>query len=335
MRELDGTADLSSLGANAVLAVSVATAAATAAGAGLELWQHLAERSGGAAGPVDLPMPMVNILSGGAHAAGLIDVQDVLVVPVGAQTFAQAIEWSFRVRQATAEVAREHGHPASLVADEGGIAGHLRRNEDALALVVDGIHRAGLEPGGEVALALDIAATNFVEDDGAYRWLSEDRRLDAVELVDELVGWLSRYPVVSIEDAVAEDDWAGWADATRRLAVRQLVGDDLFVTSLDRLRRGIAEGVASSVLVKPNQNGTLSGTRSVLETARAAGYTTVVSARSGETEDAWLADLAVGWRSGQIKVGSTTRSERTAKWNRLLEIEHRWSDRAQLCPFPS
>jgi enolase len=332
MIELDGTPGLSSLGANAVLAVSVAAAKAAAVSAGMELWQFLI---GDGDPSVDLPMPMVNIVSGGAHAAGLIDVQDVLVVPVGAPTFAGAMEWCFRVRHATAEIARERGFPTSLVADEGGVAAGFQRNEDALALVLEGIHRAGFEPGRDVALALDVAATNFVDRDGCYGWRSEGRRLDATELIDELAGWVARYPVVSIEDPVAEDDWSGWADATRRLAVAQLVGDDLFVTALDRLRRGIAGGVANSVLVKPNQNGTLTGARAVLATARAAGYTTVVSARSGETEDAWLADVAVGWRAGQIKVGSTTRGERTAKWNRLLEIEHRWPRQARLCPFPA
>jgi enolase len=332
MVDLDGSPGLSSLGANAVLAVSVATAKAAAVAAGLELWQFLT-RDGSPS--VDLPMPMVNIVSGGAHAAGLIDVQDVLVVPVGAPTFARAIEWCFRVRHATADVAGERGFSSSLVADEGGIAARLPRNEDALALVVEGIHRAGLEPGRDMALALDVAATTFADPDGGYGWRSENRRLTATELIDELVGWVSRYPVVSIEDPAAEDDWSGWGEATRRLAVAQLVGDDLFATALDRLRRGIDDGVANSVLVKPNQNGTLTGARAVLTTAREAGYTTVVSARSGETEDAWLADVAVGWRAGQIKVGSTTRGERTAKWNRLLEIEHRWPRQARLCPFPA
>lgn len=314
LHALDGTPDLRRLGANAVLAVSVASALAAAAAHGEPLWRRLDP-----AGPL-LPLPMVNVLSGGAHAGGLIDVQDVLVVPVGAATFGEAVEWAWRVRAATAAELRRRGFDPSLVADEGGLAAPLARNRDALDLVLAGIERSGLSAGSEVALALDLAATQLHRD-GAYQLPAEGRALDAAGLVEELTEWARAYPLVSIEDPLAEDDLEGWRLAARALGRVQVLGDDLFATSVDRLEQGISEGIANAILVKPNQAGTLSGARAALERARGAGYATVVSARSGDTEDAWLADLAVGWRAGQIKVGSTVRSERTAKWNRLLRIE--------------
>ncbi len=317
LRELDGTSDLGRLGANAVLAVSVSAALAVADAEALPFFVLVA----GSGGPL-LPLPMVNVISGGAHARGAgLDVQDFLVVPVGASTFAEAIEWCWRVRRATEELARDRGHPASLVADEGGLGLLLRSNRAGLDLLVAGIERAGLEPGRQAAAAIDVAATQLKVESG-YRLAGEGRTLDAGQLLDELESWCAAHPVVSIEDPLAEDDWEGWAEATRRLGARvQLLGDDLFVTKVDRLARGIAGGVANAILVKPNQCGTLSDAREAVELARASGYATVVSARSGDTEDSWLADLAVGWRAGQIKVGSTTRAERTAKWNRLLRIE--------------
>ena len=316
LRALDGTPNLSRLGANAVLAASVATALAAARSQGLPLWRALCPDL-----PPLLPLPMVNVISGGAHAGGLIDIQDFLVVPVGARTFAEAIEWASRVRAATAEVLRERGHDTSLVADEGGLAAALPSNRAALDVLLAGIERSGLEPGAEAAIAIDVAATQLLAA-GRYMLASEGRSLRADELVDELVSWVADYPIVSIEDALGEDDHAGWKGASARLAPRiQLLGDDLFVTSPERLGAGIRDGIANAVLVKPNQVGTLSDARQAVEIARSAGYATVLSARSGETEDSWLADLAIGWRTGQLKVGSTTRSERTAKWNRLLRIE--------------
>jgi enolase len=315
LRELDGTPDLGRLGANAVLAVSLAAALAAAAAEGAPLWRRLG------AEPL-LPLPMVNVISGGAHARGAgVDVQDFLAVPVGAGNFAEAIEWAWRVRHATEELASARDLPASLVADEGGLGLALASNRAGLELLLEGIERSGLQPGAGAAIAVDVAATQLVAP-GGYRLATEDRVLDAGGLLDELEGWCRDFPVVSIEDPLAEDDWDGWAEATRRLGARiQLLGDDLFVTQVERLERGIAEGIANAVLVKPNQCGTLSDALAAVRRARAAGYATVVSARSGDTEDAWLADLAVGWQAGQIKVGSTTRSERTAKWNRLLQIE--------------
>jgi enolase len=209
---------------------------------------------------------------------------------------------------------------AGLVADEGGLGPVLPSNRAALEILTQAIERAGLAAGDEVAVAVDLAAGQLLGEDG-YRLASEGRTVDADELVAEVVDWAASFPVVSVEDPLGDDDWNGWARASTRLAGLQLVGDDLFVTDLERVRRGVARGVASGVLVKPNQTGTLSGALDVVEEARRAGYATVLSARSGDTEDSWLADLAVGWRTGQIKVGSTTRSERTAKWNRLLQIE--------------
>ncbi len=315
----DGTQDLSRLGANAVLAVSVATAIAAARAKGVPLYRHLADRLG--VEPV-LPLPMVNILSGGAHAGGCLDVQDFLVVPLRAESFADAIECAAAVRESTRREAARRGYSADLAADEGGLGLGLKENRDALELLCTGITAAGLVPGSDAGIAIDVAASQFVVPSG-YILRTEGRELDAAGLVDELAGWCRDYPIVSIEDPLGEDDWSGWGLVADRLAKKvQLIGDDLFATKLARVRVGIDSGVATAVLVKPNQNGTLSGALDVLEMARSEGFATVVSARSGETEDSWLADLAVGWAAGQIKVGSTTRSERTAKWNRLLRIEH-------------
>jgi enolase len=316
LRALDGTPNLSRLGANAVLAASVACAIGAARSMSLPLWRALCPEL-----PPLLPLPMVNVISGGAHAGGLLDVQDFLVVPVGATTLAEAIEWASRVRAASAAVLRARGHDIALVADEGGLAARLPSNRAALDVLLEGIERSGLEPATEVAIAVDIAATQLLVDD-TYVLASENRRLRADELVDEIAGWVGDYPIVSIEDVAGEDDLDAWRLATARLADRiQLLGDDLFVTSPNRLGTGIREGIANAVLVKPNQIGTLTEAHQVVVMAQAAGYATVLSGRSGETEDSWLADLAVGWRTGQLKVGSTTRSERTAKWNRLLRIE--------------
>lgn len=274
---------------------------------------------------------MVNVISGGAHAGGALDIQDVLVVPVGARSFREAIEWAWQVRRATAECASAQGLPTALVADEGGLGPHLATNRAALELVVEGIERSGLRAGTEVALAVDVAATTFADRNG-YDLRSEGRRVTAAELVSELAEWVRDFPIVSLEDVLAEDDWGGWRDATSRLDSIQLLGDDLFATNAARLRQGIEAGVANAILVKPNQVGTLTDAYDVVTAARQAGYNTVLSARSGDTEDSWLADLAVAWRTGQIKVGSTTRSERTAKWNRLLKIE---ADLGPAAPFAS
>ncbi len=316
----DGTENLGRLGANAILAVSLAAARAAAAAEGLPLHAYLAKLAGAA--PM-LPLPMVNMISGGAHAGRNLDIQDVLAVPVGAPTYFAALEMVTRVYWTLRDLLIRGGHPP-LVGDEGGFGPALSSNEEALALVTRAIEQAGLRPGSDVSLAIDVASSRFFQD-GRYHLAHAERGprvLDAGEITDLMEEWLRRYPLISIEDPLAEDDWEGWRRLTVRLGSRaRLVGDDLFVTNAGRLRKGIDAGVANSVLIKVNQIGTLSRTLETLQLARTHGYGAVISARSGETEDDWLADLAVGSGAGQIKVGSVARSERLAKYNRLLRIE--------------
>jgi enolase len=298
--------------------VSIATAIAAAASRRMPLYRYVAE-SGGT--PL-LPMPMVNIISGGAHAGRSIDIQDLLVIPVGARSFSDAIELAWRVRRGTVLEADNRGLNTALIADEGGLGPVLPSNRAALELLDAGIRRAGLMPGEDIAIAIDVAANQFYDPaTGRYRFGVEARDLDPMALIEEVAQWCRDFPIVSIEDVLSDQDWDSWISAAQRLADIQLLGDDLFVTDAARLARGIEDRVANAILVKPNQTGTLSDARSVVNQACDAGFATVLSARSGETEDSWLADLAVGWRTGQIKVGSTMRSERTAKWNRLLRIE--------------
>jgi enolase len=324
LEELDGDPALGRYGANAALAISLAVTLAGADAQAIPLWQAL----DGGEEPL-IPMPMVNIVSGGAHARGALDIQDVLAVPIGATSFAEAIEWISRTRAGAAADLDQRGGSSALVADEGGLAGALGSNEAALDLVVKGIERAGLRPGDDVALALDLAANQMFVD-GGYRLEVESRTLDSEEWLATVTGWCEQYPICSLEDVVAEDEWEAWRSASPSLgAGRQLLGDDLFATNGERLARGIQEHVANAVLVKVNQAGTVTRAQRVVEQAHAAGYSTVVSARSGDTEDGWLADLAIGWRAQQIKVGSTMRSERTAKWNRVLEIEARAGSKAR------
>lgn len=317
LENLDPDPDLGTVGANAVLAASLSTVQAAAAERRLPLWNHLS------AGQPLLPMPMVNIFSGGAHAQGLLDIQDVLVIPINATNFAESIEWVSRVRASAARLMEDSGRSATLVADEGGLAARLESNRHALELVTDAISLAGLRPGEDAVLAVDLAANQFW-DGASYQLRSESTVLTRSEWLEVVAGWCREFPIASVEDILFEDDWEGWAvaSATHRTE-RQLLGDDLFATNRARLARGVSGGVANAVLVKPNQAGTVSRAAEVVRLAREHGYGTVVSARSGDTEDFWLADLAVGWQSRQIKVGSTMRSERTAKWNRLLEIEAR------------
>ena len=324
LREADGTPALSRLGANAVLAVSVASALAAAAAARQPLYRAAAESAA-----VVLPLPMVNIISGGAHAGRSLDIQDLLVVPVGAGTFSAAIEMAWRVRLGTARALDARGLPTALIADEGGLGPVLGSNRAALQVLCEGIERAGLTPGQDAAIAIDIAANQFYEPGSArYRLRLEHREVTAAEWVAELAGWCQDFPLVSLEDPLADLDWASWQTAADRLSGIQLLGDDLFVTDSARLARGIDEGIANAVLVKPNQTGTLTDAARVVSQARAAGFATVLSARSGETEESWLSDLAVAWQTRQIKVGSTMRSDRTAKWNRLLRIEAELGDQA-------
>jgi enolase len=326
LRAADGTTNLCRLGANAVLALSLASLKAAAAAAREPLWRFALD----ATQPIELPIPMINIISGGAHAGRALDIQDVLVMPIGAEAFSQALEWVDRVRRAMAAELAELGYPTALVADEGGYGPDLPSNRSALEVVTTAIERAGFSPGNDVALALDIAASQFYDERSRrYILAAEDRKLSADEWARELAGWCSSFPVISIEDAMAEDDWDGWEVVTKAIgSTTQIVGDDLFTTNSERLQHGISRGVANAVLVKPNQIGTVSDTHALIYAAKSAGYATVISARSGETEQSWLADLSVAWRTRQIKVGSLARSERTAKWNRLLRLEAELQDGA-------
>ncbi|MCI0456306.1 MAG: phosphopyruvate hydratase [Gemmataceae bacterium] len=330
--ELDGTPDKSRLGANAVLGASLACAHAAAAARGLPLWHHL-DRTGSAR----MPLPMVNLISGGLHAGGNLDFQDFLLVPIGARSLSEALEMTVAVYRSLAGVLARHGFEGVLVGDEGGFGPRLHSNEQAVRLVLEAIEGAGLVPGRDAALALDVASTHIFRD-GLYHLKDVgEAPLPADAMVELLVRWARDYPIVSIEDGMAEDDWDGWRRLTDALGQRvQLIGDDLFVTNPERLRRGIAEQVANGVLVKLNQIGTLTETLEVVRLAQESGYRAVISARSGETEDTTIADLAVATGAGQIKIGSIARGERLAKYNQLLRIEEevgagafsRWSFRA-------
>ncbi|MGH8898537.1 MAG: phosphopyruvate hydratase [Egibacteraceae bacterium] len=318
---LDGTDDKSKLGANALLGVSLAVAKAAAASAGLPLYAYL-----GGPGAHVLPVPMLNILNGGAHADSNVDVQEFMVAPVGAPSFREALRAGVEVYHELRAVLRRRGLATGL-GDEGGFAPNLDSNAEALDLILEAIVGAGYDPGVEVALALDVAASELFSD-GAYRL--EGRQVSASEMVDLLADLVDRYPIVSIEDGMDEEDWDGWRRLTQRLGARcQLVGDDLFVTSRQRVRRGIAQGCANSLLVKLNQIGTLSETLETVELAHRAGWTCMVSHRSGETEDTTIADLAVATNAGQIKAGAPARTDRAAKYNQLLRIEERLGDAAR------
>jgi enolase len=322
MIELDGTPNKSRLGANATLGVSLAVAHAAANVKRTPLYRNL----GGADASL-LPLPMSNILNGGAHADTSVDLQEFMVCPVGAPTFAEAIRAVAEVYHALKAVLKSQGL-ATAVGDEGGFAPDLRSNEDALKLIIQAIHKAGYEPGKDVAIALDPAASEFYQD-GRYNLKGEGRSLDAGALVQLYREWSARYPIVSIEDGVAEDDWGGWKHMTDALGSEvQLVGDDLFVTNVARLKEGIERGVANSILIKVNQIGTLTETLEAIDLARKAGYSAVISHRSGETEDTTIADLAVATGAGMIKTGAPARSDRVAKYNRLLQIERELGEAA-------
>ena len=314
--DLDGTENKSRLGANALLGVSLATARAAATSLGLPLFHYLA----GVREP-RLPLPMMNVLNGGEHADNNVDIQEFMLLPIGATSFAEAVRACSETFHTLKGILKERGL-ATSVGDEGGFAPNLRENREALDLLIQAIEQSGYRPGEDVALAIDAAATSF--HDGAYRFSVEGKqtRLTSEELVDVYADWVSSYPLVSIEDGVAEGDEAGWKLLTERLGERiQIVGDDVFVTNPERLRRGIEAGIANSILIKLNQIGTLSETIQTMDIAHFAGYTCIVSHRSGETEDTAIADLAVGTACGQLKSGSISRSERVAKYNELLRIE--------------
>jgi enolase len=321
---LDGTPNKRRLGANAILGVSLAVAKAAAAGVGEPLYRYL----GGRPAQV-LPVPMFNILNGGAHANNSVDVQEFMVMPLGARTFSDGLRMGTEVFHTLRTVLHERGL-STAVGDEGGFAPELDSNEQALDLVVEAIERAGFKPGKQVAIALDVAATELYED-GRYAFRKSDYSVrDAAKMITLYRRWLARYPIVSLEDGLAEDDWAGWRRLSGALGERlQLVGDDIFVTNPERLRRGIHEGIANSILVKLNQIGTLTETLETVALARKSGYTTVISHRSGETDDTTIADLAVAVNAGQIKTGSPCRGERVAKYNQLLRIEEQLGRRAK------
>ena len=321
---LDGTPTKRRLGANALLGVSLAVAKAAAAAAGEPFFRYLGGRQA-----VTLPVPMFNILNGGAHADSSVDLQEFMIVPLGASSFADALRMGSEVFHTLKSTLHERGL-GTAVGDEGGFAPNLPSNQDAVELVLQAIERAGYKPGRQIAIALDPATSEFYES-GTYVFRKSDgSRRTSAQMAEFWADWTARYPLVSIEDGLAEDDWEGWQSLTTRLGKKvQLVGDDLFVTNTKRLQQGIDTGVGNSILIKLNQIGTLTETLETIAMARAAGYTTVISHRSGETEDATIADLAVAVNAGQIKTGSTCRGERTAKYNQLLRIEELLGKRAR------
>jgi enolase len=319
---LDGTPNKQRLGANSTLAVSMAVAHAAAAAAGRPLYEHLQQSLGRAGAPLVLPLPQVQIFGGGAHAGRRVDIQDFMVVCPGAASFGEALEWTAEVYRHAGELMRERGKLAG-VADEGGWWPAFESNEEALAALVQAIERAGFEPGAQVAIALDIAASDFGQQ-GRYRLGLDQRELTSEGLIELLLGWCERYPIASIEDPLAEDDLDAFARFTQAVGARvQVVGDDLLVSDAALLRAAALRGAANTVLLKPNQRGTLSETWHCWQAASAAGYAGIASARSGETEDTTIVDLALGWGVGQLKVGSFARGERMAKWNAALRIEQR------------
>jgi enolase len=321
--DLDGTPNKSKLGANALLGVSLAVAHAAADAVGLPLYRYL-----GGAGARTLPVPLVNILNGGKHAIDSTDFQEFMIAPLAAPSFREGLRWAAETFHALGALLHERGL-ATTVGDEGGYAPSLGNNEDAIAAVLTAIERAGYAPGEQIAIALDPASTELYGD-GRYTLAREGRTLSTAELVDFWADWAERYPIVSLEDGLAEDDWEGWTALTDRLGERiQLVGDDLLVTNTERLARGIRERAANSILIKLNQIGTLTETIEAVEMAQRAGWTAVISHRSGETEDTTIADLVVALNTGQIKTGSISRSERIAKYNRLLRIEEELGDAAE------
>lgn len=322
--ELDGTENKARLGANAVLAVSLATARAAADAVDLPLFRYLGGFMAGR-----LPVPMMNVINGGAHANNNLDVQEFMLVPSGLPSFGEALRAGVETFHALAGLLKERGLSTS-VGDEGGFAPSLDSSEEALGLLVEAIEKAGYRPGDDFFLALDVAASEWYDDGSYVMKKSGGKSVSAGELTSTYEDWVERYPIISIEDGLDENDWSGWADLTSELGDRvQLVGDDLFVTNTARLREGIAKSVANSILVKLNQIGTLTETMEVVELAHRNGYTTIISHRSGETEDTTIADLAVATGSGQIKTGSASRSDRVAKYNQLLRIEEQLFDVAE------
>jgi enolase len=318
--DLDGTDNKARLGANATLAVSMAVAKAAAEESGLPLYRYF-----GGSGAMQMPVPMMNVINGGAHANNNLDLQEFMIIPIGAPSFREALRWGAEVFHTLKKILNDKGLPTS-VGDEGGFAPSVENHEAAIKLILQAIEEAGYEPGTQIALGLDCAASEFYKD-GKYHLEGEGLTLSSADFTNLLATWCDKYPIISIEDGMAENDWEGWATLTAALGKKvQLVGDDLFVTNTKILREGIDKGIANSILIKINQIGTLTETFAAIEMAKRAGYTAVISHRSGETEDSTIADIAVGTNSLQIKTGSMSRSDRMAKYNQLLRIEEDLGD---------
>lgn len=324
LRNLDGSPNKMKLGANAILAVSLATARAAATAVKMPLFRYL-----GGANACILPVPMMNILNGGAHADNNLDPQEFMIIPAGAETFSESLRMGVETFHALKSTLKQKGYTTS-VGDEGGFAPNLKSSEEALEIILEAIHKAGYKAGDQIYLALDVAASELYEKGKYYFEKSAGNRLSSEEMIRLYERWTNQYPIVSIEDGMAEDDWEGWIALTEALGEKiQLVGDDVFVTNSSRLESGIADGVANSILIKVNQIGTLSETLDTIELAKTDGYTTVISHRSGETEDAFIADLAVATNAGQIKTGSASRTDRVAKYNQLVRIEEELQGQAR------
>ena len=325
MIELDGTANKAKLGANAILGVSMAAARAAAAAYGLPLYRYI-----GGMTAHTLPIPMMNIINGGAHAANTLDFQEFMIIPFGAETFVQAVQMGAETFHCLKAILKKNGLNTA-VGDEGGFAPDLRSNEAAIAFIMDAIRAAGYRPGKDIGIGMDVAASEFYEG-GHYVLKSEKKRLSSGQMIELLEGLVERYPIISIEDGLAEGDWKGWKTLTDRLGGSvQVVGDDIFVTNPEIFRKGIEQGVGNSILIKLNQIGTVTETLEAIELAKNSGYTTVISHRSGETEDSFIADLAVGVSGSQIKTGSMSRSDRIAKYNQLIRIEEELGEAGRYC----
>ena len=323
----DGTPNKIRLGANAILGVSLACAKAAANNLGIPLYQHL-----GGLSATQLPLPLMNILNGGVHADNNVDLQECMILPIGAKSFKEALRMGVEVFHNLKSILKTKGYKTS-VGDEGGFAPDLHSNEEAFTLIVEAIRKAGYRPGKDMALGIDAAATEFYRNGFYFLKAEKKPKKTSGEMIDYYESLIKKFPILSIEDGLAEDDWKGWKVMTTRLGKKiQLVGDDLFVTNPNRLSRGIREGVANAILVKPNQIGTLTETLEVVEMAKRAGYRTIISHRSGETEDTSISDLAVGTNAGQIKTGATSRTDRVAKYNQLIRIEERLGNRAIYAP---
>lgn len=333
MLDLDGTEAKEKLGANAILSVSMACCKVSAMAQEKPLYQYIAELFGNPTDSYIMPIPMMNVLNGGKHALGSTDMQEYMIMPIGAPSVTEAIRWGAEVFHNLGKMLKAKGFQTT-VGDEGGYAPSLKRNEEPLELIIEAIKKAGYTPGQQIAIAQDPAASEFYED-GKYQLKTENKALSSQEMVDLYAEWIEKYPIVSIEDGLAEDDWDGFAQMTAQVGDKiQIVGDDLFVTNPKRLQKGIEMKAANSILIKLNQIGTVSETIEAIKLAKSAGMTAVVSHRSGETEDAFIADFVVGAGTGQIKTGSLCRSERIAKYNQLMRIENELGDKAKIAKFP-